>query len=376
MTSITCPGCRRSSPLAGFIGDRLRRKDLILGSCLFWSTVTVMTGWCSKLWQFVTVRALDGFGETFYFPASMLLTSDYHDRRTRSRALSFHQSSVYLGTIAGGWLGAWFAEKHGWRSGFYFFGGAGVLLALVLFQFLHGPRRWESEAVDAGLPAAPLPWPEFGRALFRTPTAMLLMTVFLLANFVTMIFQTWTPTFLVEKFHFQLTSAGLSGSAFIHLASAFSVPLGRIFADRLVRRLTGGRMLVQALGLLVGSGAVFLVGTTADVNTLLLAMMLFGLCKGFYDSNIFAALYDVIDPRAGDGSGRHEHGRLGRRRAGTECRGPGRDAREACNRGREHERGDRRVRRHLPCQGRPPVRGDDLLCPARCPQRKGPGPEP
>src|SRR4249920_3221632 len=108
-----------AAPMAGFIGDRVRRKDLILGGCLFWSFVTVTTGWCSKLWHFVTVRALEGFGETFYFPASMSLVSDYHGRETRSRAMSLHQSSVYIGTIAGSWLGAWMAQRGQWQMGFY-----------------------------------------------------------------------------------------------------------------------------------------------------------------------------------------------------------------------------------------------------------------
>ena len=44
------------APFAGFICDRFRRKDLILGGCLFWSFVTITTGWCQKLWHFVTVR--------------------------------------------------------------------------------------------------------------------------------------------------------------------------------------------------------------------------------------------------------------------------------------------------------------------------------
>ena len=120
------------APFAGYIADRVSRKNLILGGCLFWSGVTMLTGGCARLWQFVTVRALEGLGETFYFPATMSLLSDYHDGRTRSKALSLHQSGVYAGTILGSWLGAWFAEEHGWRSGFYFFGGAGAVLALVL----------------------------------------------------------------------------------------------------------------------------------------------------------------------------------------------------------------------------------------------------
>src|SRR6059058_6041743 len=166
------------APVAGLICDRLRRKDLILGGCLFWSFVTVTTGWCSKLWHFVTVRALEGFGETFYFPASMSLVSDYHGQQTRSRALSFHQSSVYLGTILGSWAGAWFAEKHGWRFGFYFFGGMGMVLALVLYKFLREPGRGQSE-IENAKPISPRPEKlsiaETLRVIFRTPTAPLLM---------------------------------------------------------------------------------------------------------------------------------------------------------------------------------------------------------
>ena len=292
------------APLAGVICDRFRRKDLILGGCLFWSFVTITTGRCSKLWQFVSVRALEGFGETFYFPASMSVTSDYHGPRTRSRALAFHQSSVYVGTILGSWLAAWFAERYGWRLGFYFFGGMGMVLALVLYKFLREPQRGAADAVSngrathGGAAARPLSVPETLRVIFKSPAVPWLMLAFLGANFVATIFLTWTPTFLVEKFHFKLASAGLSGTVFIHLASACSVPLAGLLADRLSRRFAAGRMLVQALGLTVGATFVFLVGKTSNTNTLLLAMTVFGLCKGFYDSGIFASLFDTVEPRA------------------------------------------------------------------------------
>jgi len=291
------------APAAGLICDRFRRKDLILGGCLFWSFVTVTTGWCSKFWHFVTVRALEGFGETFYFPASMSLVSDYHDRRTRSRALSFHQSSVYLGTILGSWIGAWFAEHVGWRYGFYLFGGLGMLLAVALYRFLHEPPRGASDGGPGG-PAAggtaggALSVRETLRVIFASPAVPLLMLAFVGANFVATIFLTWTPTFLVEKFGFRLSSAGLSGTVFIHLASAVSVPLAGALADRLTRGFAGGRMLVQALGLLAGAAFVVLVGRTADTPTLILAMTAFGVCKGFYDSGIFASLFDAIESRA------------------------------------------------------------------------------
>src|SRR3989440_3414024 len=129
------------APLAGVICDRFRRKDLILGGCLFWSFVTITTGWCSKLWQFVAVRALEGFGETFYFPASMSMVSDYHGGKTRSRAMSLHQTSVYAGTIGGGALAGYMAQRGQWRESFFLLCGLGVGLGLVLAAFLREPRR-------------------------------------------------------------------------------------------------------------------------------------------------------------------------------------------------------------------------------------------
>ena len=131
-------------PLAGFIGDRLSRKNLILGSCLFWSLATVTTGACGRLGQFVTVRALTGMGECFYFPATLSLLSDYHGRSSRSFAFSVHQSAVYIGSIGGSVIGAWLAEKHGWRLSFYLFGGAGVALSFLLAKFLREPARGAS----------------------------------------------------------------------------------------------------------------------------------------------------------------------------------------------------------------------------------------
>lgn len=288
-----------AAPLAGFIGDRLRRKDLILGGFFFWSLVTITTGWARRLWHFVAVRGTEGFGEAFYFPASMSLISDYHDGRTRSRAMSLHQSSVYIGTFAGGALGGFFAEYYGWRSGFYFFGLGGMFLALVLTRTLREPRRGQAEIRQRAAATERAPSvSEVLAEIFRTPTAVLLMAVFVGANFVAMTFLSWMPTFLGEKFGMRLTMAGLAGTVFIQLASALGAPTGGALADRLSRWHPGGRMMVQAVGLIAGSFFVFLTATTRDVTALVVAMTIFGFCKGLYDANIFASLYDVVHPRA------------------------------------------------------------------------------
>ena len=56
----------------------------------------------------------------------MSVLADYHGPRTRSRALSIHQTSVYLGTAGGAVSGGFLGERIGWRSPFWILGLAGI----------------------------------------------------------------------------------------------------------------------------------------------------------------------------------------------------------------------------------------------------------
>lgn len=291
-----------AAPLAGLTADRRSRKLLILGACVGWSFFTLATAWTHGFSALFVVRALTGLGETFYFPAAMSMLSDYHGPATRSRAMSWHQSAVYAGTILGSWLAAALAERHGWRAPFWMFGPIGIAMALSLAWMLREPRRGGE---DAAAPAergpedgASLPLGQTVGIIVRTPVALLLMAAFLCANFVAVIFLTWTPMFLVDKFALSLSAAGLTSTLYIQLASALTVPFAGWLADALSTRFAGGRMMVQAAGLVIGALFVFIVGSTNVRGTLLLAMTVFGIGKGLYDSGIFAALYDAIEPRA------------------------------------------------------------------------------
>ena len=286
-----------AAPMAGVAADWLPRRYLIIVACVVWSVFTLMTAWCNGLWSLVSARALTGLGEAFYFPAAMALLSDYHDSQTRSRALAIHQSAVYAGTILGGWLAAELAQHSGWQTPFHLFGPGGILVAIMLILWLREPRRGAAENTQFKGESA-LSLVDTCRVIVRLPVAWLLMGAFFCSNFVAVIFLTWTPVFLVEKFHYAVGVAGLTGTIFIHLASAFSVLFAGWLADLLSRRRAGGRMLVQVIGLVVGSGFVFWVATANTRLALILAMMGFGAGKGFYDSGIFASLYDCIEPRA------------------------------------------------------------------------------
>jgi MFS family permease len=299
------------APIAGIIGDRFRRKTLILWGLAFWSLVTGLTGISTVFWHLVLFRALEGFGEAFYFPASMSLISDYHGKETRSRAMSFHQSSVYAGTIGGGAFAGFMAQHYGWRWGFYIFGALGILLAVVLMKFIREPLRGASEmnAVKVEAEQKPLSLREILREILRalrevlpeilrTPTAVALMAVFFCANFVASVFLTWMPSFLNKNFQMNLAMAGLTGTAFIQIASVLGVLTGGALADALARRKASGRITTQMIGLVCGAPFIFLTGWTLSIPILIVGMTGFGFFKGIYDANIFASLFDVVRPRS------------------------------------------------------------------------------
>jgi MFS family permease len=332
-----------TAPMAGSFGDRYARKTVILVGFFVWSAVTGLTALCTKFWHFVTVRGAEGLGETFYFPASMSLVSDYHDQRTRSRAMGLHQTSVYAGTIGGSALAGWLAQEHGWRVPFIAFGIAGVALGIILNRAIREPRRTEP-APDKAHEAPVVPFVErpwvvglaplvvfasswlggvAARALylreyaayvsvgvfvlsawalrnvlvpkwFRLPSAGLLAAAFFSANFVALVFLTWMPTFLKEKYGLKLGMAGLEATVYIQLASMVGAGISGVIADRWASSRPGGRILVQASGALIGAPFIFLCGDTREKGTLVLAMTFFGLAKGLYDGNIWASLFDVV----------------------------------------------------------------------------------
>jgi MFS family permease len=296
------------APFAGMIVDRVRRKTAILGGLQAWSIICMATVLSANFKHLFFWRAAEGLGETFYYPASMSLISDYHGRDTRSRAMGLHQTSVYMGTIGGGFFAGLIGQFYGWRWSFIVFGGLGVLLGLVLNRYLVEPVRGAAEIADATAKqtaaihspgvSGRLSFPAFLRLVGRTPTLICLMGAFMCANFVAVVLLSWMPKFLYDKFGMGLAMAGLTATIFVQLASMAGAPVGGWLADTLRRRSPRGRMVVQTIGVLGGAPFVVLCGLTSSVGLLIVALTAWGFFKGLYDANIFASAFDVVRPEA------------------------------------------------------------------------------
>jgi len=279
-------------PVAGLVGDRSNKKYVLMISLLIWSSSTFFTGMSTLLIHLIFLQSVaTGGGEAFYAPSANALISEHHDK-TRATAMSIHQTALYAGIIMSGYLAGWIADHFGWRIAFYVFGAFGIILSIVI-----GIRLKDSHPVSNGEDGNKVPFSEAVGVFFKKPTALLLTLAFAGMVFVNVGFMTWMPTYLHEKFGFSLARSGFDATFYHYIAAFFGVLIGASIADRYCRKITGMRGLVQATGLLLGAPFIFLIGIGGTPFVIYLTLALFGLFRGIYDSNIFAALYDVIEPR-------------------------------------------------------------------------------
>lgn len=281
-------------PLAGCLGDFVTKKWIVCLSLLTFSAGTLLTGFSNGLLLLILFRSTaTGIGEAFYYPAANSLIGQYH-HATRAQAMAVHQSALYIGIVASSWVAGWVGEIHGWRTTFYVFGSFGLLMAAVVAMRL----RNEHHDFEAAAPKSDGPTlDEVLRSVLRTPTLYFLSVAFGGMVFAGVGYMTWMPTFLYEKFHLSVKDAALNSMLWHYIFAFIGVMVGGRVSDRLAARRPTIRMEMEYLGLLLGAPFIWLMGTSSNLTTVYVALAAFGFFRGIYDSNLFAALFDVIPPR-------------------------------------------------------------------------------
>jgi MFS transporter, Spinster family, sphingosine-1-phosphate transporter len=133
--------------------------------------------------------------------------------------------------------------------------------------------------------------------LFHTPTALLLTVGFTAIVFVNNAFIVWTPSFVGEKFGLSLAAAGGGAMLYHHLAALGGVLIGGRISDVMASSRRAFRVELQAAALLLGAPLIAWIGFADSLTMTWLAMAGMGFCRGLYESNTQASLFDVIAPR-------------------------------------------------------------------------------
>jgi len=125
----------------GVIGDLRSRRSVITWGVTVWSAATAAGGFVRQFWQLFTCRALVGFGEAGYGPASQAIIAQYYKGRRRAFAIGIYSVGMALGGVLGIWVGGIIAERYGWRWAFIWMGVPGLVLALLASRLRELDRR-------------------------------------------------------------------------------------------------------------------------------------------------------------------------------------------------------------------------------------------
>jgi len=125
----------------GVIGDLRSRRSVITWGVAVWSAATALGGFVRQFWQLFVCRALVGFGEAGYGPASQALIAQYYKGRRRAFAIGVYSVGMAFGGVLGIWLGGVIAERYGWRWAFIWMGVPGLVLALLASRLRELDRR-------------------------------------------------------------------------------------------------------------------------------------------------------------------------------------------------------------------------------------------
>ena len=287
------------SPIGGYVADRFSRRFTICASLFVWSGVTWWTGHVHSYHQLLAARSLMGISEAFYIPAGLALIADYHIGATRSRAIGLHQMAIYCGVIAGG-FGGYVADAPalGWRFAFDVCGIFGMIYAIPLAIFLRNAPLLATAGGANDVAASEHLSP--GRAireLLTNGAFILLVLYFTLPALAGWVVRDWMPAILKQEFNIGQGKAGISATLYWQSAAIVGAMIGGYLADRWMRAIPRGRILVSAIGMSLIAPAIFGVGFAGSLAVAVAFLALFGLGYGFWDTNNMPILCQIVRPR-------------------------------------------------------------------------------
>jgi MFS family permease len=256
-----------TSPLFGYLGDRVPRRWLVAAGVFVWSFGTLMSGHVSALGALIFFRVLVGFGEASFGTISPGWIADLFPAAKRNNAISIFYLAIPVGSALGYILGSWIAAHHGWRAAFLWAGYPGLLFAFVLF-LLREPKRGASDDVGAApADAAAKPGWSAYLALFKFRQYRLVIAGYVAQTFAMGGFALWAPTFLHRVHHMKNEDAGdFFGKALV--VSGLIATLGGGFAATAWQRRTGrGYAGMLALSSLLTAPAAYVAFSATDPFT-------------------------------------------------------------------------------------------------------------
>ncbi len=217
------------APATGWLGDRYKRKWLIIGGAVLWSLATLATAWVHDYRTLYLRHALVGVGEATFGIYAPSVLADFYPERERNRILSFFYTVIpvgaALGYVAGGNLGT----LWGWRTPFFLCAIPGLIFAALYGWLAKEPTRGASDHIHPTQDRATV-LGIFTNPAFLTATFGLATLTFAMGGI-----SAWVPTFLNRVSGIPLGKATFMLGVITVIDGIFGTLVGGWIAQRWLR---------------------------------------------------------------------------------------------------------------------------------------------
>jgi len=231
----------------GWLVDRISRRLLIFAGIVVWSLSASAAGLAQGFWQLLAARVGVGAGEATLNPSSYSLIADGVPRHRLALALTVYGGGAGLGgaiSVAAGGVLLGYALAHGafvlpligevrpWQFVLLLSGLPGLLIAPLIFLAPEPDRRdlLREARGDAAM--------SVGLWQFMRERGRLMVSIvagFSVLQIMSYSFSSWQPTYLVQRFGWNISKVGLALATGMVLSFCGAFGAGWI-VDKLVAR--------------------------------------------------------------------------------------------------------------------------------------------
>jgi MFS family permease len=218
-----------AAPLTGWLGDRFRRKPLIIAGAVLWSLSTLGTTWVHDYRTLYIRHALVGVGEATFGIFAPAVLADFFPERERNRILSIFYLAIPVGAAVGYLAGGEIGSVWGWRVPFFVCAIPG--LAIAAFYGLWGsePVRGSSDHIKPTLNRTTF-FGLFTNPAYLTATFGLATLTFAMGGI-----SNWVPEFLHRSAGLSVGQASLTVGATTVIDGIAGTLVGGWIAQRWLR---------------------------------------------------------------------------------------------------------------------------------------------
>jgi MFS family permease len=218
-----------AAPLTGWLGDRFRRKPLIIAGAVLWSLATLGTAWVHDYRTLYIRHAIVGIGEATFGIFAPAVLADFYPERERNRILSIFYVAIPVGAALGYLAGGELGTLWGWRQPFFLCAIPGLIIAGLYALIGREPERGSSDHVRATADRVTV------LGLFRNPAFLTATFGMAEVTFALGGISAWVPTYLHRFNGLSVANSSLVVSAITVVDGIAGTVVGGWIAQRWLR---------------------------------------------------------------------------------------------------------------------------------------------